>query len=182
MVERAGSLYGFPGSLWELVPEPQRAALFETALERTVATTAATRRELPLPSGAKLTAWTSDDHTVSTFALAAEKLLPADPRWGALVAAPRSQMAIAYALGDERAFPALCNLALMAKGIFEEGPDPRVSPRIWWVRGGHCEPIDVEVDPQAHKVGRVSPSKRFAEEVLLPLSGAHLRPVDSLKH
>ncbi|CAN5563111.1 hypothetical protein BH11MYX1_BH11MYX1_54090 [soil metagenome] len=56
------------------------------------------RNEVQSPEGASYSMFTGDDHTTSTLALRAEGLGSADPRWGALVATPRSQIMLAHAI------------------------------------------------------------------------------------
>ena len=177
MVERGPNLFSMPAASWAALAPAERRTRFQAAIDRTVATTTVMRSETQLPDGAGYSVFAGDDHTTSTLALRAERLVSADPRWGALVAAPRSQLALAHAIADHRMIPMISRMAFVAAGIFSEGPAPLVSPRLFWVRGAHCEALDVEVDLAARRVTRFSPSAQFATEVLMPLGGDTLRSV-----
>jgi hypothetical protein len=176
VIERDGVLVSVALAAWKEVPAEEQVTLWQTAVRRTIETTIAKRQDVRHPSGASFVAWTGDDHTVSTLALDVERLLPADPRWGALVAVPRSQIVVAHALGAPEVVPMIGQLALMAQGIHAEGPPPLVSPHLYWVKGGHCEPLAVDVDLPARRMRCCSPSERFANEILLPLAGDRLSP------
>jgi hypothetical protein len=162
---------------WSGRAAADRRRVFTAALDTTLAAAVTTRNDLRTPSGAPITAWTGDEHITSTLAHAVERLLPADPRWGALVAVPRSQSVVAHAIADHQLVGVASHLAMMARGIYTEGPDPRVSPRVYWVRGVHVEALDLDVDLATRRVTRFAPSQRFTDDVLLPLAGDHLRPV-----
>ncbi len=176
LYDQGSRLVGLQDPVWDQRPAAERTKIFNAAIDRTLAVLSVQREDLALPSGAALVSWTGDEHITSTLALAAERTLAADPRWGVLLAVPRSQTVIAHVIRDHTMIPAATQLALMARGIFEEGPEPRVSPAAYWVRGEHSEALQVEVDLAARRVTRFSPSQRFTDEVLLPLCGDHLRP------
>lgn len=168
--------YRFPlhAAAWGRLAPDVQAHAYALALARTVAELRVERSEDRLASGATLALFTGDDHATSTLALVAEQKLAADPRFGVLVASPRSQIVIAHAIGHADVLGALARMAISTRGIHSEGPEPLVSREVYWVRGATCEVVDMDVDLANRRVSAVRPSSRFADEVVLPLAGSLL--------
>lgn len=98
------------------------------------------RQELPMEEGGTLTAYLGDDFYVATRAL----LLPEAGRFGSLVAVPHRHALIVHEISDRHVIHALQRMAVIAFGMFQEGPGS-ITPNVYWRRDGTFTLIPTKV-------------------------------------
>lgn len=117
-----------------------REELFALALQNVRAGRAPVRQDLELEEGGTLAAFLDDD-----FFTATRVLLPAgEGAFGSLVAVPHRHALLVHDIVDRRALVILRRLAVIAFGMFQEGPGS-ITPNVYWRRAGAFTLIPTKV-------------------------------------
>ena len=140
-----------------------REEIFDLALANVRAGEAPARQDVPLEEGGTLAAYLGDDFFTATHGL----LLPEAGAYGSLGGIPHRHALLVHDIADRTVVNALRRLALIAFGMFQEGPGS-ITPNVYWRRGGTFTLIETRVTATSVTV---TPPEAFVTGVLSILAG-----------